>query len=164
MFDGVSRRTFVKALAATAAAIPAAKAALGEEKNHDHRHSGQWSYRSGKQYSDPFNQVEVDAIVTTPSGQEERVPAFWAGGSTWRVRYSPPAPGQYRIRSESTDAANHDLHGQTLTLNVEAYTGQNPHYKHGVLKVSADKRHFQHADGTPFFWLGDTWWMSCANG
>ena len=20
-------------------------------------------------------------------------------------------------------------------------------------------RHFQHADGTPFFWLGDTWWM-----
>ena len=27
------------------------------------------------------------------------------------------------------------------------------------LKVGADGRHFQHADGTPFFWLGDTWWM-----
>ena len=22
-----------------------------------------------------------------------------------------------------------------------------------------DRRHFEHADGTPFFWLGDTWWM-----
>jgi hypothetical protein len=44
-------------------------------------------------------------------------------------------------------------------LKVEPYSGQNPHYKHGALKVSDDKRHFQHADGTPFFWLGDTWWM-----
>ena len=26
-------------------------------------------------------------------------------------------------------------------------------------KSGADERHFQHADGTPFFWLGDTWWM-----
>jgi len=30
---------------------------------------------------------------------------------------------------------------------------------HGPIKVSADKRHFEHYDGTPFFWLGDTWWM-----
>src|SRR4029079_13233631 len=22
-----------------------------------------------------------------------------------------------------------------------------------------DRRHFEHADGTPFFWLADTWWM-----
>jgi hypothetical protein len=21
-------------------------------------------------------------------------------------------------------------------------------------------RHFEYADGTPFFWLGDTWWMA----
>jgi len=25
--------------------------------------------------------------------------------------------------------------------------------------VAKDKRHFEHLDGTPFFWLGDTWWM-----
>jgi hypothetical protein len=24
--------------------------------------------------------------------------------------------------------------------------------------VAKDKRHFEHADGTPFLWLGDTWW------
>jgi hypothetical protein len=46
-----------------------------------------------------------------------------------------------------------------LTLRVEAYAGSNTHYKHGPLKVNADGRHFEHADGTPFFWLGDTWWM-----
>jgi hypothetical protein len=159
MFDAISRRSFVKAVAASAVAGSAAKPGFGEEKAAISGSPTEWSYASGKQYSDPFNQVEVDAIVTLPSGQEERIPAFWAGGSTWRVRYAPPVPGLYKVRSDSTDAANHDLHGQTFTLNVQPYSGQNPHYKHGVLKVAEDQRHFQHADGTPFFWLGDTWWM-----
>jgi hypothetical protein len=51
------------------------------------------------------------------------------------------------------------LHGQTFQLNVQPYSGNNPHYQHGPLKVGKDGRHFEHADGTPFFWLGDTWWM-----
>jgi hypothetical protein len=159
MFDAISRRSFVKAVAASAVAGSAAKPGFGEEKAAISGSPTEWSYASGKQYPDPFNQVEVDAIVTLPSGQEERIPAFWAGGSTWRVRYAPPVPGLYKVRSDSTDAANHDLHGQTFTLNVQPYSGQNPYYKHGVLKVAEDQRHFQHADGTPFFWLGDTWWM-----
>ncbi|MEZ5702798.1 MAG: DUF4038 domain-containing protein [Burkholderiaceae bacterium] len=25
--------------------------------------------------------------------------------------------------------------------------------------MAPDKRHFSHEDGTPFFWLGDTWWL-----
>src|SRR5688572_27048024 len=28
-----------------------------------------------------------------------------------------------------------------------------------LLKISADKRHFQTANGKPFFWLGDTGWL-----
>jgi hypothetical protein len=119
----------------------------------------EWSYTSGKQYGDPFNEVDVDAVVTLPSGREERVPGFSAGGSTWSVRYAPPGPGVYKVRSVCTDAKNGDLHGQELVLHAEAYAGTNVHYKHGSLKISADGRHFEHTDGTPFFWLGDTWWM-----
>ena len=37
--------------------------------------------------------------------------------------------------------------------------GDHPLLRHGPIRVSADRRHFEHADGTPFFWLGDTWWM-----
>lgn len=32
-------------------------------------------------------------------------------------------------------------------------------WDHGPLEVSADGRTFQYADGTPFFWLGDTAWL-----
>jgi hypothetical protein len=30
---------------------------------------------------------------------------------------------------------------------------------HGAPRVNKDRRHFEHEDGTPFFWLADTWWM-----
>ena len=37
-------------------------------------------YQSAKERSDPFNTVELDAIITDAEGREQRVPAFWAGG------------------------------------------------------------------------------------
>jgi hypothetical protein len=152
----MSRRSFCKGLAISAVTT----SALGQDRVATTGSATEWSYTSGKQYSDPFNQVDVDVIVTTPQGQEERVPAFWAGGSIWRVRYAPPVPGTYRLRSVCSDTANKDLHNVTSVLNAEAYTGENAHYKNGVLKVARDRRHFEFANGTPFFWLGDTWWMA----
>lgn len=159
MSGAMSRRDFVKSLAVTTAVASAGSRGISEAVPATAGMATEWSYQSGKQYSDPFNQIEVDALVTTPSGAEERVPSFWAGDSTWRVRYAPPAPGRYTVRSICSETGNRDLHGQSMTLDVEPYAGTNPHGKHGSLKIAPDKRHFQHADGTPFFWLGDTWWM-----
>jgi hypothetical protein len=119
----------------------------------------EWSYHSGKSYSDPFNEVELDVVFTTPTGEEHRVPGFWGGGSAWRVRYAPPAAGEYGYRTVCSDASNTDLHSRTGKFTVAPYAGKNSLYLHGGLRVAPDRRHLQHADGTPFFWLGDTWWM-----
>ena len=119
----------------------------------------EWAYTSGKAYIDPFNDVELDVIVTDPDGQELTVPAFWAGDQTWRVRFAPRQIGQYAYRTVCSDAGNADLHGQTGTLMVARYTGNNPLLHRGFLRVAADRRHLEHADGTPFLWLADTWWM-----
>jgi hypothetical protein len=119
----------------------------------------EWAYTSGRTYADPFNDVQLDVIVTGPDGTEQRVPAFWAGDQTWRVRYTSAQVGTHRFRSDCSDTNNSDLHGQEGTLEVQAYTGSNPLFQHGRVRVAADKRHLEHADGTPFFWLGDTWWM-----
>ncbi|HTB96860.1 MAG TPA: DUF4038 domain-containing protein [Terracidiphilus sp.] len=159
MSDSMSRRTFVKALAASAVAQTVSAPGRADERFATTGMCTEWAYSSGKGYADPFNQVEVDAVVTLPSGEEERVPGFWSGDSTWRVRYAPPAAGLYKIRSVCSDLTNKDLHGQMLEMNVQRYGGNNPHYQHGVLKIGSELRHFQHSDGTPFFWLGDTWWM-----
>jgi hypothetical protein len=119
----------------------------------------EWFYLSGKPYSDPFNDVELDVIFTDPQGQEHRMPAFWAGGQTWRIRYSPKTYGQYRYRTVATDTSNADLHGRQGVLEVSTYRGDNPLRTHGLVQVAMDRRHFEHADGIHFLWLGDTWWM-----
>lgn len=159
MSELMSRRSFVKAVAATAVAGSMATDVQTEERAATAGTPTEWAWASGRGYDDPFNQVDVDAVVTLPSGGEERVPGFWSGESTWRVRYAPPGPGTYKVRSVCNDAKNRDLHDQQLSLHVEPYSGAHAHYNHGPLKIGADGRHFAHADGTPFFWLGDTWWM-----
>lgn len=117
----------------------------------------EWSYTSGKPYADPDNDLELDVVFADPQGREQTVPAFWAGQQTWRIRYSPPAAGRYTYRTVASDGG--ELHGHSGVLEVSAYQGGNPLCQHGPVRVAADQRHFEHEDGTPFFWLGDTWWM-----
>jgi hypothetical protein len=121
------------------------------------------SFNSSKGYADPFNEVEVDAVFRTPGGKELRIPGFWAGGQTWKLRYASPEVGTHKFRTICSDANNAQLHDVKGEVVVTAYTGDNPLYVHGPIRVAADKRHFEHADGTPFFWLGDTWWMGLCN-
>lgn len=117
---------------------------------------------SRKTYADPFNEVDVD-VVFTGAGTSWRVPMFWHGGQRWTVRFSPPQPGEYEYRLESTDTANPDLNGLQGRVRVEPYRGSNELLRHGNLRVSANKRFFEHADGTPFYWLGDTWWTGLSD-
>lgn len=119
----------------------------------------EWLYRTAKSYNDPFNDIELDAILAHADGQPWRIPAYWAGGNEWRVRFAPPRPGTYQIISVCSDQTNTDLHGQESKLEVSDYRGDNPLLKHGSLKVAASRRTFEYEDGTPFFWLADTWWM-----
>ena len=117
------------------------------------------AFTAQRGYADAFNEVVLDVIFTDPAGKEFRVPAFWAGGKTWKVRYASPLTGTHRFRTVCSPATDAGLHGVTGVVTIAPYTGKNPLYAHGPIQVAADKRHFEHADGTPFFWLGDTWWM-----
>jgi len=153
----VNRRTFNRSLAMGLALFQrAGKAQTRDALQHC---VTEWSFSSGKAYADPFNEIELDVTFKAPGGIEERVPAFWAGDQSWRVRYAPKTTNKYSWRTVCSDTSNADLHGRTGTLDVGPYHGENPLHKHGPVRVSKDKRHFEHADGVPFFWLGDTWWM-----
>jgi hypothetical protein len=115
---------------------------------------------SSETYANPFLEVELDAIVTRPDGRKLRVPAFWAGGKDWKFRYSSELTGTHSWKTECKDTANNGLHGISGTIEVVAGTSDNPLHKHGPIRVSAGMRHFEHADGTPFLWLADTWWKN----
>ena len=147
----ITRRTFL-ALAAASPVFAGRHVATA-------RRYTELIFPSGKSYSDPFHEVTLDLDVTAPDARTQRVPAFWAGEQIWRVRYTAGSPGTYSYRSVCSDTANADLHGVTGTIEVGPYEGSNPLHRHGPPRVSANRRYLEHVDGTPFFWLGDTWWM-----
>ena len=117
------------------------------------------TFTATQTYRDPFHDVTLDAVFQSPRGRTLKVPGFWAGGREWKVRYASPEVGIHRWRSACSATADRGLHDRTGTVTVTPYQGENPLYRHGPLRVAADRRHFEHLDGTPFFWLGDTWWM-----
>ena len=109
-------------------------------------------------HREPFVQVTLDIVFTDPAGVPRTVPAFWTGGYQWKARYSSPVVGTHRYRTQCSETGDSGLHGIEGRVEVAPYTGDNPLYRHGPLQVARDQRHFEHADGTPFLWLGDTWW------
>ncbi|NIS52842.1 MAG: DUF4038 domain-containing protein [Phycisphaerae bacterium] len=113
---------------------------------------------SEKTYNNPFMEIELNAVVIQPDGTKLVVPMFWAGGNRWCLRYASSVAGVHTFRTECSDNTNAKLHGVIGKIEVTVYKGQNRLYRHGPIRVAKDQRHFEHTDGTPFFWLADTWW------
>ena len=101
--------------------------------------------------------VRLDvAFTNVETGASLVRPAFWDGGKTFRVRFAPTAPGRWKWRSTCPDDAS--LSGKEDSLACRPYTGILELYRRGFVQTVAGKKYFAYADGTPFFYLGDTHW------
>lgn len=147
-------RLLVGALAAMAMCVPAL--AAGETPANV---PTEISFVAQRDHGDPGNELTLDVIFTDPRGQSRQVPAFWAGGRSWKVRYASPLLGDHAWWSQCSDSRDAGLHARKGVIRVTPYEGDNPLYRHGPVRIAGDRRHLEHADGTRFFWLGDTWWM-----
>ena len=102
---------------------------------------------SGPSTGNPFLEVSFDAVFSQHS-REVRVPGFYDGEGTYRVRFMPDTPGEWTFKTRSKTAA---LDGSTGTFTAVAPRQG----MHGPVAV-ANKFHFAHADGTPYFPFGTT--------
>ena len=114
------------------------------------------SFDTKNAYANPFGEVSLQAEFTTPDGAKLTAPAFWAGGNVWRIRYASSKTGTHKFVAKSNDA---DMNGATGEITVTPYEGDNLLYKHGPIRRKEGGLYLTHADGTPFYWLADTWWM-----
>lgn len=138
------------AVPTVAAPIPVSKARVWERWEQ--------ALQSTGRYDDPARDVRLQVVYEGPGKRTLRAPGFWDGDRTFRVRCAFPAPGRWRWRTTCSDTTDGGLHGQTGIVDVTAYKGPNPLYRHGFLRVSANGRFLCHADRTPFLWIGDTAW------
>lgn len=106
---------------------------------------------------DPVTKATFD-VVFTNGATELTVPGFWDGDNVWRVRFALPSEGTWTFKTVFSDTSDAGLHNVTGSINCTKYSGDLDIYKHGFVKTDADKKYFVYADGTPFFYLGDTHW------
>jgi hypothetical protein len=93
------------------------------------------SFTAAKEHDDPL-ELSVVADFTGPGKVQVRVPAFWDGGRTWKVRFSPEKTGTWTYRVQASDEQETGLHGQTGRFQVKAYRGTNQLYLHGAPRVA----------------------------
>lgn len=116
------------------------------------------AFEAGKDYAaGGGDAVRLDvAFSNRTTGAVLTRPAFWDGGKTFRVRFAPTAAGVWDWRTTCPDDAA--LAGKSGSFDCVPYAGPLAIYRHGFVKTVPGKKHFVHADGTPFLYLGDTHW------
>jgi len=119
------------------------------------------TFQSDRDYRDPFDfeVAGLSAEFVGPANQRFVVPGFWDGERTWRIRFTPTVPGEWVYVTRSHDAGDHGLNEQHGSLTAGPPSGETALRRHGgFLRSSVNGRYLTYTDGTPFFWLGDTWW------
>lgn len=95
----------------------------------------------------PYTEVTVSATFTQ-GGRSLDVPGFWDGGTTYRLRFSPPTEGEWRYVTRSNRP---ELDGKRGAFTAGAPTGGN----RGPVEVF-DTFYLRYADGTPYHQFGTT--------
>jgi hypothetical protein len=101
----------------------------------------------GPRLSNPFKDATIDAVFTY-GNRHVTAKGFFDGGNTWRVRFMPDTPGEWRFRTVSNVAA---LNGREGSFEC---TAARPEV-HGPVRVR-NQFHFAHADGTVYLPFGTT--------
>ena len=109
----------------------------------------EWTLTSRRQHANPFTDVTVDAIFSSPSGKTYTMPAFYDGHNTWRVRFNPGDPGRWTWRTTSRptdpDLTQHGEFEATAT-NSRGFLRSTPGQAWG----------FAYESGEPALIWGDT--------
>lgn len=113
-------------------------------------------YEIAADYDNPFLDVLIQAAFTGPDGQTITREAYWDGGRSYKFAFAPITEGIWSWKVSAPKETG--ISGETGTVSCVPYTGDLPIYRHGFLRVHESGRSLCHADGTPFFWLGDTHW------
>lgn len=108
-------------------------------------------------------QVALDMLITTPSGDERLLPCYWVEGasgteSRWEARFTPQQAGRYTCRFRLTEQGRETSLSKPVRLDV-----QTEAVSRGILRLR-DYWTLAYDDGTPFRGIAENiCWESRAN-
>ena len=117
---------------------------------------------SDKIYENPYKDVTCWVQLEGP-GFNKRVYGFWDGGKTFKVRVAATSSGEWHWKSGSDLPSDKGLNGKTGSFIAKSWSEEekqaNPN-RRGFIRATSNGHALQYADGTPFFFIGDTWWAA----
>ena len=116
-------------------------------------------FQTPSDYVNPTKDVQFGATFTNSQGESLTVPGFWNGENNWQVRFSSHQDGEFTYVTSCSNIGDSGLHAQTGALSVAGENNTSSLTLEGPVSIAEDCRHFAHASGKPYSWLGDTWWM-----
>jgi hypothetical protein len=154
----VRRTLAVCLLAVFSVLLPRAHARLNRGEVHVWE-TQEITLQAARAYANPYADV-VCWIELEGPGFARRITGFWDGDRTFRVRFVATTPGEWRWRTGSNQADDTGLNGGTGALRAVAWAPadleQNIN-RRGFIRAAPGGHTLEHADGTPFFLVGDTW-------
>jgi hypothetical protein len=113
----------------------------------------EWRVELDQAYANPFDpdEIAVDATFSGPDGRALVVPAFWmteSGGSSFAVRFAPPAPGNWRIIVKAKDR---ERLRTSQAISFEVAPSKNRGF---VRRAPNSAQYLQFDSGDPFFIVG----------
>ena len=120
------------------------------------------NFTAAQSYDNPYMDVDLWVDLKGPEGQAFRIPAFWDGGQSFKVRMMATRPGLWTW-STGTTTGDKGLDNQKGSFSAVAWTEQekadNPN-RRGIIRAASNGHTLEYPDGTPFFLTGDTWYSA----
>lgn len=102
--------------------------------------------QSSKHFAKPFQEVRLQASFQKDQKRKKAF-GFYDGGTTWKIRFMPEEEGAYIFQISSNQE---EWDGLTGSFECTSPKEGN----HGPVRIKG--KHFNYADGTPFFVMGTT--------
>ena len=122
------------------------------------------TFTAANSYKNAYTDVTV-WVDLQGSGFDKRIYGFWDGGQIFHLRLIATKPGTWTWKSGSSpeDPGLSDRSGSFTAIEwTDAEKKENP-LRHGFIRATENQHALEHADGTPFFVIGDTWYSVGAN-
>lgn len=108
------------------------------------------AFKAAEAYENPYMDLIAEAEIMRPDGSSWKIPLFWDGDKTWKLRVSPDMEGKWSYKVTSTDKG---LKGKSGTFNCEASD-----LKGSIQPMKGFPYHFQYQNGEKMWFMGETAW------
>lgn len=116
------------------------------------------TFNAANTYKNPYTEVKMWVELSGPDFNK-KIFGFWDGGNTFKVRIVAMKPGEWKWKSAS-NTNDPGLSDKSGSFKAIAWTEEEKNensLRRGFIRASANRHALIHADSTPYFAIGDTW-------